>query len=217
MRSHDHALPMPPAGRGTTLTFALWALLPAGLSLHYQARLLVGEQAMLGIFFAVLLPLWFACGLAFALVRETMTRPRRRVASLFLASTLVGVALLAGAARLSPLLLLGGPVARAFERLDPPSSGASVVPIDGDVSLGGHGRFVREDPNRSTASRAALPLDHGRDHGREDGRDDLRSEGGAMLSVERRPVQIPGDPKGGVREAVAFPVRDGWWYLFTDQ
>ena len=81
------------------------------------------------------------------------------------------------------------------------------------MSLGGYGRFVREDPARSTASRAALPLDHVR----EDGREDLRSEGGAMLSVERRPVRIPGDPPRGVREAVAFPVRDGWWYLFTDQ
>ena len=107
---------------------------------------------------------------------------------------------------MSPLLLLHGPVAAAFARLDPPSGTASVVEIEWDRSLTGYGRFVLEDPTRSTAAAGALTLGDGSG-------EDLSDE---VLLLERRPTYTVGGGPPGVGAVIALPVRDGWWYLHTD-
>jgi len=199
------AEPMP-ADRAATVILGVWALVPGGLSLYFQSRMLPGEQWGLGFLFLILVPAWFACGLMLALVRSSAPGRRRRVAGAFLASTALGLAGLLVAARVSPLLLLHGPVAAAFARLDPPSGTASVVEIEWDRSLTGYGRFVLEDPTRSTAAAGALTLG--------DGSGEDPSEG--VLLLERRPTYTVGEGPPGVDAVIALPVRDGWWYLHTD-
>ena len=77
-----------------------------------------------------------------------------------------------------------------------------VVPIESDRSLTGHGRFVFEDPVRSTDERAALPLS--------------TDEPVEHVLLERRPTRMVEGCPPGVDLLLAAPVRDGWWYLFTD-
>ncbi|MDG1050686.1 MAG: hypothetical protein P8R46_10815 [Planctomycetota bacterium] len=143
--------------RLTVLTFVLWALVPSGLSLYFRLRLLPGEQWGLGLLFMILLPVWLASGLMFAFVRATTSRPRERVVGVLLLCTVFGLAAFLGTTRLSSLHFLRGPVERAFLRMDPPSQGATVLEIESDRNPTGFGRFVQEDPRRSTADRAALP------------------------------------------------------------
>lgn len=190
------------ANRLSVLTFAAWALVPGGLSLYFRLQLLPGEQWGLGTLFLVFIPIWLACGLMFAFVRMSAAYPRRRVAGVFLACSLLGLALLFGTTRLSSLHFLNGPVERAFTRLDPAGQGTRVVPIESDRSLSGFGRFVREDPGRSTEARAALPLSA-----------DAPAE---VILLDRRPVRMLEGCPPGVDLLLAAPVRDGWWYLFTD-
>lgn len=190
------------ANRLSVLTFLVWALVPGGLSLYFRLQLLPGEQWGLGTLFLIFVPVWLACGLMFAFVRMSVAYPRRRVAGVFLACSILGLSLLFGTTRLSPLLFLGGPVERAFARLDPSGQGAGVVPIESDRSLTGYGRFVREDPARSTGARAALPLS--------------ADESAEVVLLERRPPRVVEGRPRGVDLLLAVPVRDGWWYLFTD-
>ena len=190
------------ANRLSVLTFVAWALVPGGLSLYFRLQLLPGEQWGLGTLFLIFVPIWLACGLMFAFVRMSVSYPRRRIAGVFLACSVLGLALLFGTARLSSLRFLDGPVERAFARLDPPGQGAAVVPIESDRSLNGHGRFVLEDPARSTEDRAALPLS--------------TEEPAEHVLLERGPTRMKEGCPPGVDLLLAVPVRDGWWYLFTD-
>ena len=108
------------ANRLSVLTFMAWAFVPGGLSLYFRLQLLPGEQWGLGTLFLIFVPIWLASGLMFAFVRMSVSYPRRRIAGVFLACSVLGLALLFGTARLSSLRFLDGPVERAFARLDPP-------------------------------------------------------------------------------------------------
>jgi len=84
--------------------------------------------------------------------------------------------------------------------MDPPSQGAPVLEIESDRNPTGFGRFVREDPRRSTADRAALPTGVG--------------GGAGVMMMERRPRCPRTTTPHGIDMIIARPVRDGWWYLF---
>ncbi|MDG1050252.1 MAG: hypothetical protein P8R46_08595 [Planctomycetota bacterium] len=198
----NSAPPSIPARRLSVWTFACWALVPGGLSLYFRLQLLPGEQWGLGMLFLVFLLVWLASGLMFAFVRVTMPRPRERVAGVFLICAACGLAAFFASTTLSSILFLRGPVERAFARLDPPAQGADYLEIESDRSLTGFGRFVREDAASSTTDRAALPIS---------------DEGGPeFVLLRRRPTRMLEGCPQGVDMILAWPVRDGWWYLFTD-
>lgn len=198
----DSPPPSIPARRLSVWTFACWALVPGGLSLYFRLQLLPGEQWGLGMLFLVFLLVWLASGLMFAFVRVTMPRPRERVAGVFLISAACGLAAFFASTTLSSVLFLRGPVERAFARLDPPAQDADYLEIESDRSLTGFGRFVREDAASSTADRAALPIS---DEGEP-----------KFVLLQRRPTRMLDGCPQGVDMILAWPVQDGWWYLFTD-
>ncbi len=150
----------------------------------------------------VFLLVWLASGLMFAFVRGTMPRPRERVAGVFLISTACGLAAFLASTTLSSIHFLRGPVERAFARLDPPAQDAAYLEIESDRSLTGFGRFVREDASSSSADRAALPIS---DEGKPE-----------FVLLQRRPTRMLEGCPQGVDMILAWPVQDGWWYLFTD-
>ena len=184
------------------MTFVLWALIPAGLSVYMQSELLPGEQWGLSFWFLLMTPAWFVAGLMWALVWAVMQVPRRRVAVVFLATTFAGLAALWAVARMSPLYLLEGPVLRAFEQYSSRLEGQSIVCIESDVNLSGYGRFVREDAAASSDELGVILI------GTKD-----ESE---TLSLRRRATWMVDGCPHGVDALIALPLRDGWWYLYTD-
>ena len=184
------------------VSFVIWAMAPATLSVYLQSIMLHGEQWGLGFWWLMIMPAWLATGLIWALHWGAMLIPQRKVTAVFLTAALLGIAAFLATARLSPLYFLEGPVTTAFEQLAPQSQGKTIVPIEHDISLGGYGRFVREDATGSTDEVGMLPI------GTEEDAD--------FLSLARRATWMVDDCPQGVDALIAFPLNDGWWYLFTD-